>query len=119
MTKVYTESGLWLEETADKTVKIGVSAYGQDEIGEVAYFSFEGADDAITAGETFFSVESTKAVTDAIAPISGEIVRKNESLESDPDALNAPDDAKNWIVEVKPSETFDAAKFLAEDLPID
>lgn len=118
MAKVYTKSGLWLEETADKTVKIGISAYGQDEIGEAAYFSFSGAGDAITAGETFFSVESAKAVTDAIAPISGEILRKNEALEANPEDLNAPEDTKNWIVEVKPSETFDVSQFLAEDLPI-
>lgn len=118
MTKVFTEDGLWLEETAEKTVIIGVSPYGQDEIGEVSFFSFIGNSDAIVADDVFFSVESAKAVTDAIAPISGEIVEKNVTLENNPENINSVDDDKNWIVEVKPTEKFDASAFRVEDLPI-
>lgn len=117
MVKVYTKSGFWLEETTNKTVRIGISKFGQDELGEIAFFSFQ-VEDELVAGDVFFSVESTKAVTDTITPISASIVKRNEGLEDSPEDLNDDNLDLTWIVEVKTDEAFDANKFLADDLTI-
>lgn len=118
MQTVYTKDGLYIKEIADKTVKIGLSAFGSDAVGDVSYFTFL-TDDAITHSVPFFSVEGSKAVTDMVAPISGKITQKHEALETDPELLNAADESEKWIVEVEADQEIQWSDFLSEDQPIE
>ena len=79
---------------------IGVSDYAQKELGNVVYVDMPEVGDELEAGEDFGAIESGKAASDLIAPVSGEVVEINEALEENPRLVNA-DAMANWIVKVK------------------
>ena len=79
---------------------IGVSDYAQKELGNVVYVDMPEVGDELEAGEDFGAIESVKAASDLIAPVSGEVVEINEALEENPSLVNA-DAMANWIVKVK------------------
>lgn len=115
--KVYTETGLWLNETEPNHIRIGLSPKGQDDLGEVSFFDpFE--IDSITKGEAFCSIEAAKAVTELESPLTGTIIKQNGTLLIEPENLNEEDDALNWIIELSVDE-FNREDFLKEDLPIE
>lgn len=114
--KVYTKTGLWLKEIESSHIKIGISAYGQDDVGEITFFD-PMEDEELTAGEAFAAVEGSKAVTEVPAPVSGKIIEWHEALLQEPWLLNETDDTKNWFVTVE-VEKFNPSNFLKEDLPI-
>ena len=85
---------------------IGISDYAQHALGNVVYVDMPEVDDEVTAGEEFGAVESVKAASDLIAPVSGTVVEVNEALEDEPELLNK-DAFGNWIIKVQladPSE---------------
>ena len=79
---------------------IGVSDYAQKELGNVVYVDMPEVGDELEAGEDFGAIESVKAASDLIAPVSGEVVEINEALEENPRLVNA-DAMANWIEKVK------------------
>ena len=82
---------------------IGISDYAQHALGNVVYVDMPEVDDEVTAGEEFGAVESVKAASDLIAPVSGTIVEINEALEDEPELLNK-DAFGNWIIKVQLSD---------------
>lgn len=97
---------------------IGITDYAQDQLGNVVYVDMPEVDDEVTAGEEFGAVESVKAASDLISPVSGTVVEINEALEDAPELVNK-DAFANWIMKVKlsdPSEVdalMDAAAYEA------
>lgn len=95
---------------------VGITDYAQGQLGNVVYVDMPEVDDEVTAGEEFGAVESVKAASDLISPVSGTVVEVNEALEDQPELVNQ-DAFANWIVKVKlsdPSETdalMDAAAY--------
>ena len=88
---------------------IGISDYAQKQLGNVVYVDMPDLGDELTAGEDFGAIESVKAASDLIAPVSGEVVEINEALSENPRLVNA-DPMANWIVAVAmsdPAETDD------------
>jgi glycine cleavage system H protein len=86
---------------------VGITDYAQGQLGEVVYVDMPEVDDEVTAGEEFGAVESVKAASDLLSPVSGTIVEINEALEDNPELVNQ-DAFSNWIIKVKlsdPSET--------------
>lgn len=86
---------------------VGITDYAQDQLGNVVYVDMPEVGDEVSAGSEFGAVESVKAASDLISPISGEIVEINEALEDQPELINQ-DAFENWIMKVKlsnPSET--------------
>lgn len=118
MHKVYTTEGLYLEELTGGQVKIGLSAYGSDAVGEVSYFDFF-SQNGLVEGNPFFSVEGSKAVTDMLAPISGEIISQNNQLIDEPELLNDDDEKVKWLVVAKSIQPIKWDDFLLEDQPIE
>lgn len=116
--KVYSKEGLYLEELQDGTIRIGLSAYGSDAVGDVSYFAFFD-DHELIEGNPFFSVEGSKAVTDMLAPLSGKIVSKNDLLVDEPDILNDSDERRKWLVIVNSNQNINWDSFLLEDRPIE
>ena len=82
---------------------IGITDYAQHELGNVVYVDMPEAGDEVTAGEDFGAVESVKAASDLISPVSGEVVEVNEALADSPELINS-DPYENWIIKVKISD---------------
>ena len=85
---------------------VGITDYAQEQLGNVVYVDMPEVDDEVTAGEDFGAVESVKAASDLISPVSGVVVEINEDLEDQPELINQ-DAFENWIMKVKiadPSE---------------
>ena len=103
------ESGLYYSESHEyvrvegEFGYIGISDYAQHALGNVVYVDMPEVDDEVTAGEEFGAVESVKAASDLIAPVSGTVVEVNEALEDEPELLNK-DAIGNWIIKVQLSD---------------
>ncbi len=82
---------------------VGISDYAQHALGNVVYVDMPEVDDDVEAGEEFGAVESVKAASDLISPVSGTVVEVNEALDDQPELLNA-DAFANWIIKVKLSD---------------
>ena len=90
---------------------VGITDYAQKQLGSVVYVDMPEVDDEVTAGEEFGAVESVKAASDLISPISGKVVEINEALSDSPELIN--DDAfANWIIKVEMSDTTELEKLL-------
>ena len=98
----YSESHEYVRVEGDFAY-IGITDYAQNALGNVVYVDMPEVDDEIEAEEEFGAVESVKAASDLVAPVSGTIVEVNDKLEDEPDALNA-DAFENWIVKVELSD---------------
>lgn len=81
---------------------IGITDYAQAQLGQVVYVDMPEVDDEVVAGEEFGAVESVKAASDLISPVSGSVVEINENLEDTPELVNQ-DAFENWIIKVKMS----------------
>ena len=82
---------------------IGITDYAQHELGNVVYVDMPEVDDEVTAGEEFGAVESVKAASDLMCPVSGTVVEVNEALEDEPGLINK-DAFENWIIKVELSD---------------
>ncbi len=82
---------------------IGITDYAQHALGNVVYVDMPEVDDEVEAGEEFGAVESVKAASDLISPVSGTVVEVNEALEDQPELINA-DAFENWIIKVELSD---------------
>lgn len=83
---------------------VGITDYAQSQLGSVVYVDMPDVDDEVTAGEEFGAVESVKAASDLISPISGKVIEINEALEDSPELVNK-DAYANWIMKVELSDT--------------
>ena len=111
----YSKDHEWMKEE-DGVVVIGISDFAQDALGDVVFVNLPGEGDEVTAGEAFGDVESVKAVSDLVSPVSGTVCAVNEDLLDEPEQLNkAPYDA--WLIKVEnvgdTSELLDAAAYEA------
>jgi glycine cleavage system H protein len=95
----YSKDHEWMKEE-DGVVVIGISDFAQDALGDVVFVNLPGEGDEVTAGEAFGDVESVKAVSDLVSPVSGTVCAVNEDLLDEPEQLNkAPYDA--WLIKVE------------------
>ena len=85
---------------------IGITDYAQNALGNVVYVDMPEEDDEVTAGEEFGAVESVKAASDLISPVSGTVAEVNEALEDAPELINT-DAFENWIIKVQLSDKGD------------
>ncbi len=96
----YTRTHEWVKFSDDGTALIGITDYAQDQLGDLVFVNLPLAGDPVTAGETFADVESVKAVSDVVSPVTGEVEEVNETLADEPQRMNqAPYDS--WFVKVK------------------
>lgn len=111
----YSKSHEWIKYEDDVAV-IGISDFAQDALGDVVFVSLPAVGDEVTAGESFGDVESVKAVSDLISPVSGVVCEINEELEDSPENLNS-DPYGAWIIKVEnvteEDELLDAAAYEA------
>ena len=82
---------------------VGITDYAQNALGNVVYVDMPEVDDEVTAGDEFGAVESVKAASDLISPVSGTVIEINEALEDQPELINE-DAFENWIIKVELSD---------------
>jgi len=85
---------------------VGITDYAQHALGNVVYVDMPEVDDEVSAGEEFGAVESVKAASDLISPVTGVVIEVNEALENQPELINA-DPYANWIIKVELSDKSD------------
>lgn len=96
----YSESHEYVKIESDCAV-VGITDFAQEQLGNVVYVDVPEVGDEVTAGETFGAVESTKAASDLVCPVSGEVVEVNEALEDEPELVNKDAFGEGWIIKVK------------------
>ena len=96
----YTKEHEWVD-AKDGNARIGITDYAQHELGDVVFVELPAAGTALTAGKTFGSVESVKAVSDIYAPASGEVIEANTALQNKPELINTDPHGEGWLVKVK------------------
>ena len=95
----YSRSHEWMSQEDDIAV-VGITDFAQHELGDVVFINLPEVGDEVTAGEAFGDVESVKAVSDLISPVSGTVLEINEELLDSPELLN-DDPYANWIIKVE------------------
>lgn len=106
----YAESHEWVRIDGEFAF-VGISDYAQHALGNIVYVDMPEVGDEVTQGEEFGAVESVKAASDLISPISGEVVEINEALEDEPELVNN-DAYENWIMKVKYSDASEVENLL-------
>ena len=102
----YTSEHEWVREPGEHegSVRIGITHYAQDALGDIVYVSLPELGETVEAGSTCGELESTKSVSDLYAPVSGEVVARNEALDTTPELVNSDPYAGGWLFEVVPSD---------------
>lgn len=90
---------------------VGITDYAQNALGNVVYVDMPDVDDTVTAGEEFGAVESVKAASDLVSPVSGTVTAVNEALEDQPELINQ-DAFANWIIQVELSDTSELGQLM-------
>ena len=101
---LYTAEHEWVKSTGEDTVRVGITAFAQEALGDVVYVSAPSIGDAVTAGDSCGEVESTKSVSDLYSPLSGEVVAVNDALDATPELVNSDPYGDGWIFEVRVSD---------------
>ena len=118
---LYSAEHEWVNSTdvnADDVVRVGITQYAADRLGEIVYVELPEVGAEAEAGEPCGEVESTKSVSDIYAPVSGEIVAVNEDLEDSAAIINDDPYGEGWIYEVRVTEVgplMDAEAYAAEN----
>ncbi len=103
---LYTSEHEWLRRPgeAEGSVRVGITHYAQDALGDIVYVSLPEVGQSIDAGSTCGELESTKSVSDVYAPVNGEVVARNDSLDATPELVNNDPYGGGWLFEVVPSD---------------
>jgi glycine cleavage system H protein len=99
----YTKDHEWARREG-KNVVVGVTSYAQESLGDVVYVELPKVGDTLTAGAPFGVIESTKAVSELFAPLTGKVVKVNDALTDSPQTVNQDPYQSGWIVEVEPAD---------------
>jgi glycine cleavage system H protein len=102
----YTAEHEWIRvpgET-DGSVRVGITHYAQDALGDIVYVSLPEVGESVDAGSPCGELESTKSVSDIFAPVSGEVVARNETLDATPELVNTDPYGGGWLFELVPGD---------------
>jgi glycine cleavage system H protein len=97
----YTAEHEWVQRTGQDTVRVGITDFAQESLGDVVYIQLPDVGTDLTAGESFGEVESTKSVSDLYAPLSASVVAVNAELEAKPQLVNSDPYGQGWLLELR------------------
>jgi glycine cleavage system H protein len=102
----YTSEHEWVRSPgdSDSSVRIGITDYAQDALGDIVYVSLPEVGAEITSGSAVGELESTKSVSDVYAPLSGTVAARNEALDASPELVNSDPYGEGWLFEMVPTE---------------
>ena len=102
---LYTAEHEWVRLSDDEeTVRVGITDFAQDALGEIVYVHLPDVGDAVESGSPMGELESTKSVSDLFAPVSGVVSGANDQLDSQPELCNSDPYGEGWIVEITVSD---------------
>ena len=111
----YLESHEWALETDDGTVRVGISDFAQDELGDVVFVELPDVGDDLSQEAEFGVVESIKAVSDLYAPVGGEVAAINDDLFDAPELVNEDPFGDGWMLEIEPDDPDQLEDLLTAD----
>ena len=100
----YTKEHEWAVAEGDGTVRVGITDFAQEALGDVVYVDLPEEEAEVRAGEPFGEVESTKSVSDLFSPVTGRVVGRNAALAETPELVNRDPYGEGWMVVIEPSE---------------
>jgi glycine cleavage system H protein len=102
----YTAEHEWVRRPgeADGSVRLGITHFAQEQLGDIVYVQLPAVGDEVTGGEPCGELESTKSVSDLYAPLSGRVVARNEALDSAPEKVNSDPYGEGWMIELVPED---------------
>jgi glycine cleavage system H protein len=103
----YTRQHEWAAIEENNRVRVGITDYAQDALGDVVYIDLPEEGTEVRAGEAFGEVESTKSVSDLYSPVSGRIVERNSALEESPELVNQEPYGEGWMVVIEMADAGD------------
>jgi glycine cleavage system H protein len=111
----YTTEHEWVRDSGETsgTVRVGITHYAQDQLGDIVYVQLPSVGDAVEAGQPCGELESTKSVSDLYAPITGTVARVNEELSGNPELVNSDPYGAGWLIDITPADMDAAAGLLS------
>ena len=112
----YTAEHEWVRSPGDDgTVRVGITHYAQDALGDIVYVQLPEVGEELEAGSAIGELESTKSVSDLYAPVSGSVVGRNETLDQTPELVNSDPYGEGWLLEIRPSDPAAVDALLSAD----
>jgi glycine cleavage system H protein len=105
----------WVRQGNELTVRVGVTAYATEQLGDIVYVSLPAVGDSVDVGDACGELESTKSVSDVLSPIAGTVSAVNPLLEGSPETVNADPYGDGWLFELEVSEDADLDDLLDAD----
>jgi glycine cleavage system H protein len=110
----YTREHEWMRADGNRAT-VGITHYAQDALGDIVYVDIPPVGTAVTAGEPFGEVESTKSVSDLYSPVTGTIAQRNEELDKSPEIINSDPYGQGWLVVIEMTDDGQAVELLDAD----
>ena len=112
----YTREHEWIKVVGDGSIRVGITAYAQEALGDVVFVTLPSEGTSVEAGQAFGEVESTKSVSDLYAPVAGTVTARNEALDNRPELVNSDPYGEGWMVEIQAGAAgFDEGDLLGAD----
>ncbi|MEV0797122.1 glycine cleavage system protein GcvH [Kribbella sp. NPDC050281] len=101
----YTAEHEWVKADGDAPVRVGITDFAQDALGDIVYVQLPEVGSAVRAGDACGELESTKSVSDLFAPVNGTVTAVNESLADQPDLVNSDPYGEGWLLDIDVEDT--------------
>ena len=100
----YTAEHEWVQPREDGVVRVGITAYAQDALGDVVFVTLPEEGTPVAPGQACGEVESTKSVSDVFAPVTGTVTARNAALDANPELVNTSPYGQGWMFELRPDD---------------
>ena len=111
----YSEDHEWVDAKEDDLVVIGITDFAQEQLGDLVYVELPEVGDECTKGENISVIESVKAASDLVAPVSGSIIEVNSRLEDEPEIVTENSMGEGWFIKVKLSDPAELDELMDEE----
>ena len=111
----YTEDHEWVEVLGQNKIKIGITDFAQDELGDIVYVELPEVGDEFDAGDEFGTVESVKSVSEILTPFAGTVVTVNDLIDDEPELVNDDPMGEGWFIEVEVEEDIDNSELMNKE----
>ena len=108
----YTREHEWVRDEGDGRVRVGITDYAQDALGDVVYVDIPDVGTTVAAHQPFSEVESTKSVSDVYAPVSGSVMERNTALDERPELVNDAPYGEGWLVLIQATDLSELADLM-------
>jgi glycine cleavage system H protein len=108
----YTAEHEWVRQTEDGVLRVGITSYAQEALGDIVFVTLPAVGAELTPGQSVGEVESTKSVSDIYAPVPGTVTATNDALDGAPELVNSDPYGEGWMFEVRPTDAAAAGGLL-------